>query len=740
MMLAFAVNEAGAEEEGSLGEIVVTATRTAKPVDETPGASFVVTAKDMEKRNVKSIDEAIGLIPGVFQKRGKGYMDTLNAIVLRGVPEAKRSLIMVDGLSINDAYTSSADAGGFAPDDLERVEIALGPGSSLYGSSAMGGVVNFVSRMPKGEEYRFKVGYGDGLGTDRSPAHLKRAYVSAGNVWQNGLSLIVSAAGTHTDGYVTEEVRSTTAPPGTVSGAIPTTTTAGLSTYIIGDKGDNGYRDAQFALRGKLKVSDATSLDASYSRNSYRYESLNPNTYLRNGAGASVWTYTNGSTVREAAFLPGQGEVVRDIFKLGAETLIGDSKLRLQAGVVDIGTNWYTTVTSTSTTATQAGGAAATGYSQTPSRSTQLEATVTTPVFERHQLVWGVSWRSEKADTTEYNLADWRSPDSRTTWASMSGGKATTSGVFGQAEIEIAPTVRAFAGLRYDHWQASDGYAAKSGAGAFSRSYAGKSENAISPRVGATWTIVPEAMLRASFGSAFRAPNVYDLYRTWRSTSNVVYAGNPDLTPETMTGTDFGGDFKPWAGAELKATVYRNDFKDMIYRKTVTDNAEALSVCGQALAVGSCRVWLNAGRARGVGTELSLRQKISSNWAVFGGFARNDSEILENALSPSSVGKKFTQVPQRTATLGADLERGPWSGSATARYVSMRYSVDDNSDTFTGVPGAYDPYTVIDLKAGYQISRGIKVALSVDNLFNHEYYASYRAPGRAWFLELSGAF
>ncbi len=742
MLISFVAGAANANELASLSDIIVTATRSAMPVDETPGASFVVSAKEMELRNIKTIDEAINLIPGVFQRRGKSTMDTLNAITLRGVPDAKRSLIMVDGLPINDAYTNGADVGGFAPDDLERVEVALGPGSSLYGSSAMGGVVNFVSRMPKGEEYRFKVGYGDGLNSDRAPAHLIRAFASAGNVWDNGLALIVSGASSRTDGYATDEVRSTVAPPGTVSGAIPTTTPAGARTYIIGDKGDNAWRDSQFSLRAKLRVSSETALNASYSRVAYRYEYDDPSTYLRNGAGAPVWTYTNGTTVRQAAFLPGQGETVRDLMGLGAETWYGDSKLKLQVGMVNVGTNWYTTVSSTSTTATLNGGPAASGYSQTPSRSIQAEATVTTPLFQHHQLIWGLAWRSEKADTTEYDLADWRHHNSRTSRAADSGGKATTTSAFGQGEFEVTPTVRAFAGLRYDHWEASDGYAAKYGAGAFSRTYAGKSEDAVSPRLGATWSIVPEAMLRFSVGRAFRAPNVYDLYRTWRSTAGTVFAGNPQLTSETMTGFDFGGDFKPWSGAELKATVYRNEFKDMIYRKTVKDNAEALSVCGQALnaAQDNCRVWVNAGKARGHGAELLLRQKFSEQWAGFVGYAWNDSEILENAPSPISVGKQFTQVPSHTTTLGADWQRGAWNASASARYVAQRYGTDDNSDKFTGVPGAYDPYTLVDLKVGYKIDKQLKAALSIDNVLNRDYYASYRAPGRAWFMELSGAF
>ncbi|HNE17208.1 MAG TPA: TonB-dependent receptor [Rhodocyclaceae bacterium] len=744
LALPLSVPGASAQQPVELAPIIVTATRYAMPVDETPVASFVVGAKEMERRNLKSLDEAVNLIPGVFQRRGKGMMDTLNALTLRGVPDAKRSLIMLDGLPINDAYTNGADLGGFAPEDIERVEVVLGPGSSLYGSSAMGGVVNFVSRMPKGEEYRFRIGYGDGLSTDRAPAHLARAYVSAGNAWENGLSLLLSGATSRTDGYATDEVRSTTAPPAGISGAIPTLTTTGGANYIIGDKGDNGWRDSQISLRAAQRVDAKTALNASYSRVAYRYDYDDTRTYLRNAVGAPVWTYTVGATtVREAAFLPGQGQTVRDILGLGAETLIGASRLKLQAGMVDVGTNWYTTVSSTSATATRAGGAAANGYSQTPSRSIQAEASVTTPLLDHHQLIWGLTWRSEKADTTEFDLADWRDPASRTNRVSWSGGEAATTGAFGQAEIEVMPAVRAFVGLRYDHWKASDGYAGKTGAGAFSRTYAGKSENALSPRLGATWNVTPEAMLRASVGRAFRAPNIYDLYRTWRSTAGTVFAGNPDLTPETMTGIDLGGDFKPWSGGELKLTAYRNDFEDMIYRRTVTNNAEALSLCGQALNPpqnNNCRVWSNAGKARGNGAELSLRQRLSDAWSASLGYAWNDTEIIENATNPASVGKQFTQVPEHTVTLAVDWRVGAWDASASARHVAKRFGADDNSDTVSGVPGAYDAYTLVDLKLGYRINKNLKAALSIDNVFNRDYYASYRAPGRSWFVEFSGAF
>ncbi|WP_018410171.1 TonB-dependent receptor [Methyloversatilis thermotolerans] len=735
LALSLIAFDAAASDTARLPDVVVTATRTAKPVDETPVASFVVTAEDMEKRNIKTLDDAINLIPGVFARRGKGSMDVLSEISLRGVPGGKRSLIMIDGLPLNDAYENSAKLGGYAPEDVERVEVALGAGSSLYGSSAMGGVVNFTTRMPTREEYRFKFGYGNGLGTDRAPGNVLRGYLSAGNAWDNGLSLIVSFSGTTTEGYASDVVTSTTAPTSGITGAIATTTTSGARTYIIGDRGDNGWNDQQISLRGRLKVSDATTLSAGYTKASYRYDYQDYATYLRNAAGAEVWSY---GSVREASFLPGQGEYVRDIYRLGLETRIGESVLKLQGGVIDVGTNWYTTISSTSTTATRAGGAAASGYAQTPSRTTQLEAAVNTPVFERHLLTWGATWRAEKADTSEYDLADWRAPGSRTRLAADSGGRANTTGAFAQLDLEVATALHAYVGMRYDRWKARDGYADNyATSGGFNQRYAGKTADALSPRLGLVWQATPAATLRASAGQAFRAPSIYDLYRTWKS-STTVYAGTPALEPETMTGYDIGGDFRPWPGADLKLTYFHNDFKDMIYRRTVTDSAEKLSVCGTTTL--ACQAWINAGRARSRGVEASLRQVINDNWAAFASFTFNDTEVTDNAASPTSEGKQFTQVPRRMASLGADWTRGDWSASGSVRYVARRYNTDANSDVVDGVPSAYDRYVLVDARLGYRINRQFKASVSIDNLTDREYYASYRAPGRSFFVELAGEF
>ena len=147
------------KDETKLEEIVVTATRTEKDIESAPGDVHVVTKKDIEKRNIKTIDESLNTTPGVFNRRGKGLMDTLANISLRGIPGANRTLIMRDGIPLNSAYTGDV-TWGMSSDDVERIEIVEGPFSSLYGGYAMGGVVNIITKMPEQREFTLKSGYG----------------------------------------------------------------------------------------------------------------------------------------------------------------------------------------------------------------------------------------------------------------------------------------------------------------------------------------------------------------------------------------------------------------------------------------------------------------------------------------------------------------------------------------------------------------------------------------------------
>jgi iron complex outermembrane receptor protein len=192
-----AFRPANADEEKQrtekLEDIVVTATRTEKDISESPASVSVVTQADIEKRDIRSVDEALNTIPGVYSQRyvQGGMLSSLTTINLRGISGGNRTLVMEDGFTMNEPYSGSQKRMlSIEPENIERIEVVKGPFSSLYGGYAMGGVVNIITKMPEKREFTVKTGYGSSSTRGESLDDLKRFYASYGDKLFNKLSVL----------------------------------------------------------------------------------------------------------------------------------------------------------------------------------------------------------------------------------------------------------------------------------------------------------------------------------------------------------------------------------------------------------------------------------------------------------------------------------------------------------------------------------------------------------------------
>jgi len=145
-----------AQEATKLEPIVVTATRIEQKASEQASSVSVVTREEIEMKNPAVAGDVLRGIPGVDVQRS-GSPGNRESIKIRG-GLAAHTLVMIDGFPVNSPTLGSFDIGSLPVDDFERVEVVRGAQSALYGSGAMGGVVNFLPR--KGEEGRQ---YGLGL-------------------------------------------------------------------------------------------------------------------------------------------------------------------------------------------------------------------------------------------------------------------------------------------------------------------------------------------------------------------------------------------------------------------------------------------------------------------------------------------------------------------------------------------------------------------------------------------------
>ncbi len=129
-------------------EVVVSATKTPVPVSQVTSAVEVITAEDMKKQNMKMVIDALRLAQGlaVFSNGGPGTTATVR---MRGASD-NQTLVLIDGAIMNSGTLGSYDFAHLTVDNIERIEILRGAQSMLWGSDAMGGVINITTKKGEG--------------------------------------------------------------------------------------------------------------------------------------------------------------------------------------------------------------------------------------------------------------------------------------------------------------------------------------------------------------------------------------------------------------------------------------------------------------------------------------------------------------------------------------------------------------------------------------------------------------
>lgn len=130
-----------------LPSVVVTATRTPLPAREALAAVTVIGRDQIERAQATDIAEILRFEAGLELGR-TGGLGQQSAIFIRG-GESNHTLVLIDGVRVNPATSGGAALQNIAPEMIERIEIVRGPRATLYGSDAIGGVINIITRSPQ---------------------------------------------------------------------------------------------------------------------------------------------------------------------------------------------------------------------------------------------------------------------------------------------------------------------------------------------------------------------------------------------------------------------------------------------------------------------------------------------------------------------------------------------------------------------------------------------------------------
>ena len=180
-----------ADEPAVSASVIVTATRTAQTADETLASVTVITRQDIERAQARSIQELLGGLPGISVSNNGGP-GKATSVFLRGT-ESDHVLVIIDGVKVGSATLGTTAFQDIPIDQIERIEIVRGPRSSLYGSEAIGGVIQIFTRQGGGPTRPYL-----SFGSGSYQTHNASAGVSGGGErgWFN-----VSASGIRTDGF-----------------------------------------------------------------------------------------------------------------------------------------------------------------------------------------------------------------------------------------------------------------------------------------------------------------------------------------------------------------------------------------------------------------------------------------------------------------------------------------------------------------------------------------------------------
>ena len=179
-------------------EITITAARTETRVGDTPSSITLISRETLNTTGALALDDALRQVPGfsLFRRSGSRYANpTSQGVSLRGVGPsgASRAAVLVDGIPLNDPFGGWVYWTRVPRETIQRIEVLRGGASSLYGTDALGGVVNIITRKPSNNVLSFDASFGNQFTPSSS-------VFAAGRLGQWGAML--GLQNFHTDGYI----------------------------------------------------------------------------------------------------------------------------------------------------------------------------------------------------------------------------------------------------------------------------------------------------------------------------------------------------------------------------------------------------------------------------------------------------------------------------------------------------------------------------------------------------------
>ena len=493
--------------------VVVTATRIETQLEDVPADSVAISRDNLATAPALGLDDVLRKVPG-FTLFRRSSSRTANpgtqGASMRGLGAsgASRTLVLVDEVPLNDPFGGWVYWDRVARESLSDVEVVRGGGgASLYGSTAMGGVIQFRTRQPETSGLSVE----GSVGNEDTPELSLWSGTRLGP-WDGSLAADVF----RTDGYVLV--------PESQRGTVDT-------------PANSRHELVTLNLGRYLSVSSRVFAGGSYFDEGRHNGTVIQTNATQLGAFTTGWNYDTARVGAVSARLFG-------LFEHYDQTFSAVQTGRDQEFL--------------------------TNHQRVPSQSLGGNAQWSRPLGRMQTLVAGFEMREVHGSSNE-DLFTQDGGSTVPNGENLSGGRERTSRVFAEDILQLRSRLIANLSLGYDHWSDFDARRLHVNPdGTFTLTqYAARSSDALNPRASLMYRLGRGTSLTASGYRAFRAPTLNELYRSFRQ-GNVVTQNNPDLRAEHLTGVEAGVRQSLLSDRlQLRATFFWNDVTNTIVNVTI---------------------------------------------------------------------------------------------------------------------------------------------------------------------------
>lgn len=689
----------------ALKEVTVTATRAEADATGVPATITTLDRKALDQRAPRDEADLFRDEPDVALARDIRRFGATR-VNIRGI-EDNRVVQMVDGVRLPNFYngggpTNFTQSGALLvmTDFMKRVEILRGPASSLYGSDAIGGVVGYLTLDPsdllatgQGSAYRYRLGYfGANQGVSNTVLAAFRGEAVEGLI---GVSQL-SASETRNQGEV-DTVAVTRTRPNPRDGK-----DMGLLAKVV-VRPAKGHK-LGLALEGRDQHSstDVRRLSASLPKVS----SMQGEDNSRRARISLDWEHkaAGGYYDRVGASVHYQDGLTEN------DNLQRRNATSASCSAVASGTNNCRIEQEFMFAQKSAG------------MGLQMEKALERGTLT-HMLIWGADLgrvRTEQMRDARVWLNNATTPTKTLAGdvfplRDFAIGQTDSLGLFVQDEISglAGDGLSITPALRYDHrkLQPKVDALAQAVLTSIGRRAVAQSDGALSPKLAALWRLTPALTAWGHVAGGFRAPNYEEVNGNFRnSAQSYGISPNPDLKPETSVGAELGlrgtGGTLHW-----QASVFDNHYRDFISSERLACPGDPNCISG----LGTTIMALNLSRVTIRGAEFRGAWNFAPGW-------RFDGAAAYATGTDQATRQPLDSIEPTRFTLGLTRDAGGWGAQVRVRGAAAKERVNDYSGATLSPWFRPAGYAVADLSAWWQLHRGLRLTVGVNNLFDKKYW------------------